>query len=306
MPGTVDLQRQIQNLKQSRRALLLAHNYQPPEIQDIADLTGDSLELSRQAVATDAEIIVFCGVHFMAETAAILNPNRTVILPRTDVGCPMADMITPQDLVKVRVQHPGVPIVTYVNSSAAVKAESTICCTSANAVKVVESLEQADTVYMVPDQNLAKYTARHTQKRVHYWKGYCPIHHQLQPDDIHGAKEKHPDAMFIAHPECRPEVLELADLVSSTSGMLRYVKASSHREFIIGTERGILHTLAKENPGKSFYSPSPHLLCQDMKRIRLPDLISALQEKHHQVSIPEDIRQRALLAVERMLAVPRD
>jgi quinolinate synthase len=304
MPGTVDLQRQIQNLKQARRALLLAHNYQPPEIQDIADLTGDSLELSRQAVATDAEIIVFCGVHFMAETAAILNPNRTVVLPRADAGCPMADMITPQDLTKVRIRYPGVPIVTYVNSSAAVKAESTICCTSANAVKVVESLGQADTVYMVPDQNLAKYTARHTQKRVHYWKGYCPIHHQLQPEDIQGAKEKHPDAMFIAHPECRPEVLELADLVTSTSGMLRYVKASSHREFIIGTEIGILYPMRKENPDKQFYPASDKMLCTNMKKISLEDVYRSLETLTPRITVPEPVRLRALNAVNRMLAIP--
>jgi quinolinate synthase len=304
MPGTVDLQRQIQNLKQARRALLLAHNYQPPEIQDIADLTGDSLELSRQAVATDAEIIVFCGVHFMAETAAILNPNRTVVLPRADAGCPMADMITPQDLTKVRIRYPGVPIVTYVNSSAAVKAESTICCTSANAVKVVESLGQADTVYMVPDQNLAKYTARHTQKRVHYWKGYCPIHHQLQPEDIQGAKEKHPNAMFIAHPECRPEVLELADLVSSTSGMLRYVKASSHREFIIGTEIGILYPMRKENPDKQFYPASDKMICTNMKKISLEDVYRSLETLTPRITVPEPVRLRALNAVNRMLAIP--
>jgi len=304
MPGTVDLQRQIQNLKQTRRALLLAHNYQPPEIQDIADLTGDSLELSRQAVATDAEIIVFCGVHFMAETAAILNPNRTVILPGTDVGCPMADMITPQDLTRVRIQYPGVPIVTYVNSSAAVKAESTICCTSANSVKVVESLEQADTVYMVPDQNLAKYTARHTQKRIHYWKGYCPIHHQLQPDEIQAVKGKHPGAMFIAHPECRPEVLELADLVSSTSGMLRYVKASSHREFIIGTEIGILYPMRKENPDKQFYPASGKMLCTNMKKISLEDVYRSLETLTPRITVPEPVRLRALNAVNRMLAIP--
>jgi quinolinate synthase len=300
---TVDSTKRIQDLKQSRRAIILAHNYQPPDIQDIADLTGDSLELSREAAATDAAVIVFCGVQFMAETAAILNPDKTVLLPKADAGCPMADMITAPDLVRIKAEFPGVPIVTYVNSTAAVKAESTACCTSANSIKVVESFTAADAVYMAPDQNLAKYTARHTAKQVHYWNGYCPIHHNLQPEDVGAARSLHPLALFLAHPECRPEVLELADVVSSTSGMLRYVADSSQEEFIIGTESGILYPMSRQNPGKRFYPASEQLICPNMKKISPADVCHALETLTPRVTVPEDVRIRALDAVNRMLAV---
>jgi quinolinate synthase len=283
----------------------LAHNYQPPEIQDIADFTGDSLALSITAAKTPAKIIVFAGVHFMAETAAILCPDKMVLLPRLDVGCFMADTVTADSLRARKAELPGVPVVTYVNSTAAVKAESDICCTSANAVKVVNSLP-GSRVLMVPDRNLALYTARHTDKEVLTWAGCCNIHDALTAAEVLKAKADHPQAVFLAHPECRPEVLDLADAVRSTSGMLEYARTSSAREFIIGTEKGILHTLRKENPGKSFFSPSPHLICPDMKRITLDDLIMALREKRYQIVIPEDIRRRALQAVERMLAIPRD
>lgn len=298
-----DLAERIQELKQSRRAIILAHNYQPPDIQEIADLTGDSLELSREAATTNAAVIVFCGVHFMAETAAILNPDKTVLLPKVDAGCPMADMITVEDVVRVKSQHPGVPIVTYVNSTAAVKAESTVCCTSANSIRVVDSFTDAQSVYMAPDQNLAKYTARHTAKQVHYWHGYCPIHHHLGPDDIRSARSNHPQAAFLAHPECRPEVLDLADVVCSTSGMLRHVNTSSEHEFIIGTESGILYPMAKQNPTKSFYPASNKLICPDMKKISLADVYQSLETLTPRVTVPENVRIRALDAVNRMLAV---
>jgi quinolinate synthase len=288
-----------------QEAILLAHNYQPGEIQDVADFTGDSLALSITASETPAKIIVFAGVHFMAETAAILCPDKTVLLPRLDVGCYMADTITADSLKARKNELPGVPVVTYVNSSAAVKAESDICCTSANAVKVVNSLP-GPRVLMVPDKNLALYTARHTGKEVLTWAGCCNIHDALTAREVLEARAAHPQAVFLAHPECRPEVLDLADAIRSTTGMLEFARQAESREFIIGTEMGILHTLSKENPGKSFFSPSPHLLCPDMKRITLGDLITALKEKRHQVTIPEDTRRRALLAVERMLAVPRD
>ena len=298
-------QKEVREWLARREAILLAHNYQPAEIQDIADFAGDSLALSITASNTPAQIIVFAGVHFMAETAAILCPDKTVLLPRLDVGCYMARTVSAESLRIRKAELPGVPVVTYVNSSAAVKAESDICCTSANAVKVVNSLP-GNRVLMVPDKNLALYTARHTEKEILTWAGCCNIHDALTARQVLEAKAAHPQAVFLAHPECRPEVLDLADAIRSTSGILEFVRQATAQEFIIGTEMGILHTLRKENPGKSFFSPSENLLCPDMKRITLGDLITALEEKRHQISIPEDTRRRALRAVERMLAVPRD
>jgi len=298
-------QHEVREWLARRDAILLAHNYQPPEIQDIADFTGDSLALSITASKTPARIIVFAGVHFMAETAAIICPDKIVLLPRLDVGCYMADTINADSLKARKAELPGVPVVTYVNSTAAVKAESDICCTSANAVKVVNSLP-GTRVLMVPDKNLALYTARHTDKEVLTWAGCCNIHDALTAQEVQAARAAHPGALFVAHPECRPEVLELADAIRSTTGMLEFARLSETREFIIGTEMGILHTLKKENPDKAFYSPSPNLICPDMKRITLDDLILALTENRYQITIPEDMRRRALLAVERMLAVPRD
>jgi quinolinate synthase len=298
-------QQEVRDWLARREALLLAHNYQPGEIQDVADITGDSLALSVSAAKTPAKVIVFAGVHFMAETAAILCPDKTVLLPRLDVGCYMADTITAASLRARKAELPGVPVVAYVNSTAAVKAASDICCTSANAVKVVNSLP-GPRVLMVPDKNLARYTARHTDKEVLTWAGCCNIHDALTPQDVLAARAAHPQALFLAHPECRPEVLDLADAIRSTSGMLVFVREAAAQEFIIGTEMGLLHTLRKENPGKAFFSPTASLLCPDMKRITLGDLTVALKENRHQVVIPEDTRRQALLAVERMLAVPRD
>lgn len=239
----------------------------------------------------------------MAETAAILNPGKTVLLPRLDAGCPMADMITPDDVRAVRAQHPGIPIVTYVNSTAAVKAESTVCCTSANSIHVVESFKEHDAVYMAPDQNLAKYTARHTRKKVYHWNGYCPIHHNLTVEAVQEKKKEHPDALFLAHPECPPEILDLADMVQSTSGMLRFVAESPHEAFIIGTEEGILHPMRKKNPEKRFYSVSGTMVCPDMKKTSLEDVLRAMETLQPRVSVPEEIRIRALDAVERMLNI---
>lgn len=298
---TEETVQQILKLKRDRNAVILAHNYQPPAIQDIADITGDSLELSRKAVSTDAEVIVFCGVHFMAETAAILNPEKVVLLPRMDAGCPMADMITPENVLAIKRENPGVPIVTYVNSTAAVKAESTVCCTSANSVKIVESFAGSETVYMTPDQNLAKYTARHTGKKVLHWHGYCPIHHRLTAEEIHETRKKHPDALLLAHPECRPEVIDLADVTRSTSGMLRHVKESSQDSFIIATELGILHPMRKQNPGKQFYPASGSMICPNMKKTALKDVVRCLETLEPRVTVPEEIRRRALGSVERML-----
>jgi quinolinate synthase len=300
-------QREIRRLLKERQGIMLAHNYQPGPIQDVADLVGDSLELSMTAARTEAQVIVFCGVHFMAETAAILCPDKTVLLPRLDVGCCLAESVTAEKLLARKAELPGVPVVTYVNSTAAVKAESDICCTSANAIRVVNSLT-APRVLMIPDQNLALYAARHTKKDIEIltWEGWCNVHDGLSPEEVAEARTAHPQAVFIAHPECNPEVLEQADVIKSTSGMLSYVQESGAQEFIIGTEKGILHRMRQENPGKIFYSPSRRLLCRPMKRITLDDVLSALQENRHRITVPEEVRRRALQAVERMLAVPRD
>ena len=279
---------------------MLSHNYQPPEIQDLADLCGDSLELSIKAAQTDAEVIVFCGVHFMAETASILSPNKTVLLPREDAGCLMADMIEPEGLQVMIDKLPAMPVVTYVNSTAAVKALSTICCTSANVVDVVNSLD-ADEVLMTPDRNLALYTASQTKKKVHTWDGYCPTHDRLKPADVHNARKAHPDAVFMAHPECRPEVLELADVIRSTSGMIRYAKESKSSSFIVGTEIGLIYPLKKANPDKAFYPASTKMLCKNMKKISLEDVLRSLEFMEGEVKVPENMRQPAFKAVQRMV-----
>jgi quinolinate synthase len=294
------MKNKIKNLLKKRKAIMLAHNYQPPEIQDLADLCGDSLELSIKAAQTDAEVIVFCGVHFMAETASILSPDKTVLLPRTDAGCPMADMITPEALKARLDKLVSIPVVTYVNSPAAVKALSTICCTSSNAIKVVNSLDAAE-VLMTPDRNLAKYVASNTSKKIHIWDGYCPIHEILTPEDVKKAKQAHQDAVFVAHPECRPEVLFLADNVLSTSGMIRHARESKSNAFIIGTEVGLLYPLKKANPDKVFFPASMAMECPDMKIITLPDIARSLEFMEGQVKVPENVQQPALIAVQRMI-----
>jgi quinolinate synthase len=294
------MKEKIRNLLKKRNAVMLVHNYQPSEIQDIADLCGDSLELSIRAARTHAQTIVFCGVHFMAETASILSPDKTVLLPRKDAGCPMADMITPETLKDKLDKLSRIPVVTYVNSSAAVKALSSICCTSANAIEVVNSLD-AQEVLMVPDRNLAKYTASHTPKKVHVWNGYCPIHNLLTREDVRKVKQTHPDAVFMAHPECRPEVLALADHVFSTSGMIRFAGESRHRAFIVGTEVGLLYPLKKANPEKEFYPASVAMECPDMKKITLHDIARSLELMEGEIKVPEKIQRPALKAVQRMI-----
>ena len=294
------METQIRELLQENNGIILAHNYQPPEIQEIADLCGDSLELSVKAAQTDASLIVFCGVHFMAETASILSPQKTVLLPRSDAGCPMADMITPEALeAKLSTLKP-MPVVTYVNSSAAVKARSTICCTSANVVQVVKSLPDSE-VLMTPDRNLARYAAAQVNKKIHYWEGYCPFHDRLRPEDVRAARKAHPDAVFMAHPECRSDILTMADKVASTSGMVRYAAESDAQAFIVGTEIGLLYPLQKANPGKRFYPASAEMVCPDMKRITLADVHRSLQEMSGEVKVPEHIRIPALAAVQKMI-----
>jgi quinolinate synthase len=306
------LNEKIPVLKKKRNAVILAHNYQVDEVQAIADFTGDSLELSRLAVETDAEVIVFCGVHFMAESAAILNPNKTVLLPVSYAGCPMADMVTPEKLRKMKDEYPRVPVVAYVNTSAAVKAESDICCTSANVANVIESVE-SDRVICIPDKNLSAYAQQFTEKEVIPWKGFCIVHNLLTVEMVMKAKADHPKALFLAHPECPMEVLKLADHVTSTSGMLRYARESEHKEFIIGTERGLLYNLNKENPGKIFHMVTdepapwdlPMMTCQNMKRTRLEHVALSLEKMETIITVPEEIRIRAKTTLDRMLAIPR-
>ena len=290
----------IKNLLKKRKAIMLAHNYQPPEIQDLADLCGDSLELSIKASQTDAEVILFCGVTFMAETASILSPHKTVLLPRKDAGCPMADMVTSEELEAKLAELPPMPVVTYVNSSASVKAISTICCTSANAVAVVNSLD-ADELMMVPDRNLAMYAASHSKKKIHFWDGYCPIHDSLTVEDVNAAKQKYPDAVFMAHPECPPDIIAMADAALSTSGMIRYAMESKSKSFIVGTETGLLYPLKKANPDKFFYPASLNMECSDMKKITLEDIVRSLEFMEGEVKVPEDIQRPALKAVQRMI-----
>ena len=296
------MKERIRELLKKRNAIMLAHNYQPPEIQDAADLCGDSLELSIKASRTEADVILFCGVHFMAETASILSPEKTVLLPRHDAGCPMADMIDPGSLQARLDQLPPMPIVTYVNSTAAVKALTTVCCTSANVVKVVNSLDESE-VLMTPDRNLAMYAAARTDKTVHIWEGYCPTHERLKPEDIETARAAHPGAVVIAHPECRPDVLEVVDVIASTSGMLRYAGESESREFIVGTETGILYPMQKQNPDKKFYPASNAMVCPNMKKISLDDVARSLENMDGEVKVPEDIRLKAYRAVERMIQI---
>lgn len=300
-----DISQGIRKLLKERNAVLLAHNYMRDEVQEIADITGDSLALSQEAARTGADVIVFCGVHFMAESASILSPDKTVLLPRMDAGCPMADMVTAEALLEMKARHPGVPVVTYVNSSAAVKAVSDICCTSANAVKVVNSLPDPEVIF-VPDRNLGQFVAKQSGKTFHFWDGFCPTHERLKPADVQRLKEAHPDALFICHPECNPLVVALADHVCSTSGMYEYCRKSPARRFIIGTEAGILYRLRLENPDKEFILASPALICPNMKLTSLEDVLASLQAMSPVVKVPEDIRVPAKRALDRMIAIPRD
>ncbi|MBW2060648.1 MAG: quinolinate synthase NadA [Deltaproteobacteria bacterium] len=300
-----ELQARVRELLKRRQAILLAHNYQRAEIQEIADLTGDSLGLSIQAAETDADVIVFCGVHFMAETASIICPDKTVLLPRLDAGCPMADMITAPALRIRKAELPGVPVVTYVNTTATVKAVSDICCTSANAIAVINSLP-GDRVLMTPDRNLGQYAQRHVKKEILLWNGCCNIHDRLGADQILRAKARWPEALVVAHPECRPEVLDLADAVRSTSGMISFCGENHGQKFIVATENGLLYQLRRQNPDKQFYQASRAMLCPDMKLTRLEDIVEALATMNPVIKVPEEIRRRALKAVNRMLAVPRD
>ena len=301
--NNAELVEKILRLKDQRKAVILVHNYQLGEVQDIADFTGDSLELSRKAAKTDAEVIVFCGVHFMAETAYILCPDKVVLLPDMHAGCPMADMVTVERLREKKKEHPGATVMCYVNSSAAVKAESDICCTSANAVGLVERLADAGEILFVPDQHLGHYVSTRTGREMILWPGYCATHVRIQPQDILGLRQEHPRARVVVHPECRSSVIELADEVLSTEGMCRYAGRDEVTELVVGTEIGIIHRLKKENPGKKFIPVSEQAVCPRMKLITLENVLWALEEMAPEVKVPEEIRLRAKAAVDRMLEV---
>ncbi len=302
MTNLVQVKERIAELKKELTAVIVAHNYQRPEVQDIADFVGDSLELARQCTEVDAQTIVFGGVRFMAETAAILNPDRTVLLSEGNAGCPLADMISPDELRQWKQRYPRAAVVCYVNSSAGIKAESDICCTSANGVKAVNSVANDDILF-VPDQNLGHYISTQTKKNMILYPGFCYVHHRLKPEQVKLAKQLHPDARVLVHPECPPEVIALAEAALSTSQMLRYVKASSHQSFIIGTEEGILHRLRLENPAKSFYLISNGQICTDMKKTTLEVLAQTMELRQNIVTVPEEVRLKAKQAVDRMLAI---
>jgi len=327
-PEQSGLVEEIQKLKKQRRAVIIAHNYQRDEVQEIADFSGDSLELSRQASTMDCDVIVFCGVDFMAESASVLSPEKTVLLPEIGASCPMADMIKVSEprklwpsypgykeqpkliypkeytLSAIKAENPGVPVVAYVNTTAEVKAHSDICCTSANVIEVVNSLPQ-DKVICIPDKNLSAWAQKNTTKEIIAWDGFCHVHDRVTRQDVIDAKAQYPKAVVMAHPECPPEVLEEADHVTSTSGMLRYAAASPEKEFVVGTEVGLLYRLRKENPDKVFYPLRPDMICPNMKKTTLKSVLAALKENKHVVKVPEDIRLPAKEALDKMLAITK-
>ena len=301
-----DILDRINELKKERDAVLLVHNYQPAEIQDIADFLGDSLDLSLKAATTDNKVIVFCGVHFMAETAAIISPgthlgtSKTVIIPEPEAGCPMADMITAAQLRDLKKEHPLASVVCYVNTTAEVKAESDICCTSSNAVSIVASMPQEEIIF-VPDMNLGRYVESKANKKLILWPGYCVVHARFSAEDVKKARKAHPGAELIVHPECSPQIIKLSDGVFSTTGMCDYVKKSSGSEFIIGTETGILHRLRKENPEKNFYPLAECAVCANMKKNSLEKVLWALEEMKNVVKVEPEVARKAKKAIDKML-----
>ncbi|WP_341472787.1 quinolinate synthase NadA [Anaerophilus nitritogenes] len=296
---------EIQKLKKKKKAVILAHNYQNPEIQDIADIVGDSLKLSEEAAKTDADCIVFCGVHFMAESAKILSPNKKVLLPVKDAVCPMADMVNKDDLINFKKENPNISIVCYVNSSAEVKAQSDVCCTSSNALKVVEGLKE-DTILFVPDINLGSYIKNKlSQKNIILWTGYCITHHRVKGSEVEKVKKLYPNTKLLVHPECNEDVVKKADFVGSTSEIIHYASTCEDKEFIIGTEMGVLHSLKNKNPDKKFYLLSPKLICSNMKKTTLEDVYKALYHENNEIQVEEEMRKKALKSLNKMLELGR-
>jgi len=298
--GKDRLSARIRELAKERHAVILAHNYQAGQVQDVSDFVGDSLELSQKAAAVTEDVIVFCGVHFMAETASVLSPQKVVLIPDPHAGCPMADMITAAELIAWKSRYPGRPVVCYVNTSADVKAECDVCCTSSNAVRVVESVPGAEVLF-APDKNLAAYVARTSRKRIIPWDGYCYVHNNILARDIRDKKKAHPAAVVWAHPECRPEVLDLADKVLSTGQMIKEARTGEAREVIIATESGVLHRLRKDNPGKVFHPAHDLAFCANMKKITLKKVALALEHMTHRVQVPPEVADRARGAIEKMV-----
>lgn len=301
-----NIQDEIQALKRERRAAIVAHNYQIGEIQEVADFLGDSLNLARWAKDSDAEMILFSGVHFMAETASILCPDKLVLVPDLEAGCSLADMIRPEDVRRWKLEHPKGVVVAYVNTTAAVKAESDYCCTSANAVKVVQAIPKEKEILFVPDFYLGSYVKAETgRENMTLWRGYCPSHVLIQSEDINRLRAEHPNAEFLMHPECGclTKSMHLADKILSTEGMTRYAKESPAKEFIVATETGILHRMRRENPEKKFYPASEHAVCHYMKMNTLEKVVESLENLQYEVRVPKELAERALLPIERMLAI---
>jgi len=294
---------EVQELKDKRRAVILAHNYQPAEIQDLADFCGDSLGLSIEASKTDAEVIVFCGVRFMAETAKILSPGKKVVMPDRRAGCPMANMITPEQLRDLKQKHPGALVVCYVNSTAEVKAQSDYCCTSANAVEVVNSLPLDQQIIFVPDQHLGRFVEEKTGRKLILWPGYCPTHAFIGEDDIKKARQEHPGAVVMAHPECSEPVKHLADALLSTGQMLKFVKGSPAKEFIVATEMGMIHPLKKVRPDAEFIPAGDRGICPNMKKTTVENLLASLANLQYEVTVPEGIRLKAKRSLDRMVEI---
>ena len=298
-----ELAERIARLKRDRGAVILAHNYQPPEIQDIADHLGDSLDLSRLAQGIDERVIIFCGVHFMAETAAILSPDKTVILPDPSAGCPMADMLSLEDLLSLEKEHPGAAVVMYVNSTAEIKAHTDICCTSANAVRVVEAIPDGKEILFGPDKHLGAWVQKQTGREMIIWRGYCPSHQKILPAHIEELQERYPDAVVMVHPEVHPEVSRMADEVLGTGGMIRFAGEARAKTFIVGTEAGMVYRLSTLYPEKEFIAASSQAICRNMKKITLEKVLSSLEEMEPVVTVPEEIADRARRPIERMIEI---
>jgi len=302
-PSEKNLVKEILFWKKKGEAIILAHVYQPGEIQDIADFTGDSLFLSQQAAKTQAKVIVFCGVQFMAETAAILSPEKIILLPEIKAGCPLADMAPIEKVKKKLKELPKVVIISYVNSYAATKALSDYCCTSANAVQVAQAIPAERDILFIPDKNLADFTAKRSKRRIIPWQGFCPVHNILTKEDVIKIKKLHPKALLLVHPECRPEVCNLADYIGSTRGIIEFASNNPAKEYIIGTELGIFHPLKKNNPEKDFFPASEKMICKDMKLITLEKVLHSLKNLEPRIIVPEDIRKKSLKALNRMIEI---